>query len=94
MDIWQHIIMDRKQGARELVAVYQNRLYTAAMILCRDPGAALSNVHKLQMSKIVHKNKCKCWNEPIFTFVDICFCGQLEFVDIHSSHIAKYPKSP
>lgn len=40
MEIWQHIIKDREQGARELVAVYQNRLYTAAMILCRDPRAA------------------------------------------------------
>lgn len=40
MEIWQHIIKDREKGTRELVAVYQNRLYAAAMILCRDPGAA------------------------------------------------------
>ena len=40
MEIWQEIIKNREKGARELVAVYQDRLFAAAMILCRDRSAA------------------------------------------------------
>ena len=40
MEIWQEIIKDRERGARALVAVYQDRLFAAALILCRDRTAA------------------------------------------------------
>lgn len=40
MEIWQEIIKDRERGARELVAVYQDRLFASALILCRDRPAA------------------------------------------------------
>lgn len=40
MEIWQEIINDRERGARALVAVYQDRLFAAALILCRDRAAA------------------------------------------------------
>ena len=40
MEIWQEIIKDRERGARALVAVYQDRLFAAALILCRDRAAA------------------------------------------------------
>ena len=40
MEIWQEIIKDRERGARELVAVYQDRLFASALILCRDRRAA------------------------------------------------------
>ena len=40
MEIWQEIIKDRERGARALVAVYQDRLFAAALILCRDRLAA------------------------------------------------------
>ena len=40
MKIWQEIINDRERGARALVAVYQDRLFSAALILCRDHAAA------------------------------------------------------
>ena len=40
MDIWQEIIKDREHGTRTLVAVYQDRLFAAALILCRDRAAA------------------------------------------------------
>ena len=40
MEIWQEIIKNREKGARELVAVYQDRLFAAAMILCRDRSVA------------------------------------------------------
>ena len=40
MEIWQEIIKDRDKGTRALVAVYQDRLFTAAMFLCRDHSAA------------------------------------------------------
>ncbi len=40
MEIWQEIIKDRERGARALVAVYQDRLFAAALILCRDRRAA------------------------------------------------------
>ena len=40
MEIWQEIIKDRDKGTRALVTVYQDRLFTAAMFLCRDRAAA------------------------------------------------------
>jgi len=40
MEIWQEIIKDRDKGTRALVTVYQDRLITAAMFLCRDRTAA------------------------------------------------------
>ena len=40
MEIWQEIIKNRERGARALVAIYQDRLFAAALILCRDPRAA------------------------------------------------------
>ena len=40
MEIWQEIINDRERGARALVAVYQDRLFASALILCRDRAAA------------------------------------------------------
>ena len=40
MEIWQEIIKDRDRGTRVLVTVYQNRLFTVAMFLCRDSAAA------------------------------------------------------
>ena len=40
MEIWQEIIKDRDKGTRALVTVYQDRLFTAAMFLCRDHAAA------------------------------------------------------
>ncbi|MBR1588426.1 MAG: sigma-70 family RNA polymerase sigma factor [Kiritimatiellae bacterium] len=40
MDVWQEIIKDREHGARTLVAVYKDRLFAAAMLLCRDRRAA------------------------------------------------------
>ena len=40
MEIWQEIINDRERGAHTLVAVYQDRLFAAALILCRDRAAA------------------------------------------------------
>ena len=40
MEIWQEIIKNRERGARELVAVYQDRLFASALILCRDRRAA------------------------------------------------------
>ena len=40
MEIWQEIIKDRERGARTLVAVYQDRLFAAALMLCRDRAAA------------------------------------------------------
>ena len=40
MEIWQEIIKDRERGARALVAVYQDRLFASALILCRDRAAA------------------------------------------------------
>ena len=40
MEIWQEIIKNRERGARALVAIYQDRLFAAALILCRDPRVA------------------------------------------------------
>ena len=40
MEIWQEIIKDREHGASELVAVYKDRLFASALILCRDRRAA------------------------------------------------------
>ena len=40
MEIWQELIKDRDKGTRALVTVYQDRLFTAAMFLCRDRSAA------------------------------------------------------
>ena len=40
MEIWQEIIKDRERGARTLVAVYQDRLFAAALMLCRDRAVA------------------------------------------------------
>ena len=40
MEIWQEIIKNRERGAHELVAVYQDRLFASALILCRDRRAA------------------------------------------------------
>ena len=40
MDVWQEIIKDREHGARILVAVYKDRLFASALILCRDQRAA------------------------------------------------------
>jgi RNA polymerase sigma-70 factor (ECF subfamily) len=40
MEIWQEIIKHRERGARELVAVYKDRLFASALILCRDRDAA------------------------------------------------------
>ena len=40
MEIWQEIINDRERGARVLVAVYQDRLLAAALMLCHDRAAA------------------------------------------------------
>ena len=40
MDVWQEIIKDREHGARILVAVYKDRLFASALILCRDRRAA------------------------------------------------------
>ncbi|MBQ6337522.1 MAG: hypothetical protein IJI36_00130 [Kiritimatiellae bacterium] len=40
MEIWQAIIKNRERGAHELVAVYQDRLFASALILCRDRRAA------------------------------------------------------
>ncbi len=40
MEVWQEIIKDRERGARILVAVYKDRLFASALILCRDQHAA------------------------------------------------------
>ena len=40
MEVWQEIIKDREHGARILVAVYKDRLFTSAQILCRNRCAA------------------------------------------------------
>ena len=40
MEVWQEIIKDRERGARILVAVYKDRLFASALILCRDRCAA------------------------------------------------------
>ena len=35
-DIWEELRTDRESGARRLVAEYGNRLYAAALLLCRN----------------------------------------------------------
>ena len=47
MEIWQEIIKDRDNGTRALVTVYQDRLFTAAMFLCRDRAAAEDLVSRI-----------------------------------------------
>lgn len=40
MEIWQEIGVDPETGAERLVAEYKNRLFRAAMLMCRDPAVA------------------------------------------------------
>ena len=40
MEVWQEIVKNAEQGAERLVAEYGDRLYAAAMLLCRNNGDA------------------------------------------------------
>lgn len=40
MEIWQEISVDPEMGTERLVAEYKNRLFRAAMLMCRDPAVA------------------------------------------------------
>ena len=39
-DIWEELRADRESGARRLVAEYGNRLYAAALLLCKNAADA------------------------------------------------------
>ena len=39
-DIWEDLRRDRERGARRLVAEYGNRLYAAALLLCKNAADA------------------------------------------------------
>ena len=39
-DIWEELRTDRESGARRLVAEYGNRLYAAALFLCKNAADA------------------------------------------------------
>lgn len=40
MEIWEQVSLDAEVGARRLVAEFGDRLYGAAVLLCRDVGVA------------------------------------------------------
>lgn len=53
-DIWEELRTDRESGARRLVAEYGNRLYAAALFLCKNAADAEELVFRTLEQAIRH----------------------------------------
>ena len=53
-DIWEELRTDRESGARRLVAEYGNRLYAAALLLCKNAADAEELVFRTLEQAVRH----------------------------------------
>ena len=54
LDIWEELRTDREGGARRLVAEYGNRLYAAALLLCKNAADAEELVFRTLEQAVGH----------------------------------------
>ena len=57
LDIWEELRTDRESGARRLVAEYGNRLYAAALLLCKNTADAEELVFRTFEQAVGHVAK-------------------------------------
>ena len=57
-DIWEELRRDRESGARRLVAEYGNRLYAAALLLCKNAADAEELVFRSAMMLDAMSESC------------------------------------